>query len=506
MKPLKNSFIYLKRNRGRSLILFAVIAVMIFVSLICSSLKASADNEIEKFRSTLGSSFSVGIDLVLADQQGVFQDLNGDGVAAEYTGPSITDELKEKILDIPGVEKYYAERQSLVIDFDLELYPGYWTDYINQDMREEFADYIKAGTMDENDIKDMQRDQEEIRRRKWTSIGYPLHVSDSEMNEFFVKGAFELAEGRHVRSDDEHVAVISSYVAEKNGLSVGDSFTPRNLNPIEDYRPLDNAFPLEIIGIYDVNFSFEDSQYTDECFIPENMMFTDFSTYRDWRKTVLEDRGDVYDPSAFSYDGLTFYVSDPKNMDRIIDEIFGMPDLDWDYCYIEREDSSYDAATKPLKTLSDMSTSLLVVVIVSCVFVLFLLLKMWNKSREKETKVYYSLGINKRYVISQRVLECLFIAIAAALIGVLLAVCLTAPIGSAVENGINASNSDVENFAFNYNDSTSELFIENTAAEDIALSYTQNAAALLACALSGVGIVVFLAWVSCTGIYKKLKK
>ena len=48
-------------------------------------------------------------------------------------------------------------------------------------------------------------------------------VLNSSLDTRFLNGTYKLEEGRHIKSDDSYVALISKELADKNNLSVGDT-------------------------------------------------------------------------------------------------------------------------------------------------------------------------------------------------------------------------------------------------------------------------------------------
>lgn len=60
---------------------------------------------------------------------------------------------------------------------------------------------------------------------KYRDLVYSRFITGTENSSFFRDGTLKLIEGSHVPVDGGNVAVISKDLAEKNGLSIGDSIT-----------------------------------------------------------------------------------------------------------------------------------------------------------------------------------------------------------------------------------------------------------------------------------------
>lgn len=110
------------------------------------------------------------------------------------------------------------------------------------------------------------------------------------------------------------------------------------------------------------------------------------------------------------FDALQITVDDPQDMDRIIDAVRRLPDMDWAAFTIDPDSSAYESAAAPLAALSTLVVILLAVIIAVSVTVLALLLTLWTKTRIHEIGVLLSVGIRKSSVIGQHLVEVLLIA------------------------------------------------------------------------------------------------
>ena len=109
----------------------------------------------------------------------------------------------------------------------------------------------------------------------------------------------------------------------------------------------------------------------------------------------------------------TFFVDDPAEIDNIISAERARNDIDWNFFDISADESTYTSVAEPLHS---MNTAIIItMVILSCVMLilLYLVLRMGLQNRKHEVKVYRALGLSKRNILSQLLLEGLLLALLA---------------------------------------------------------------------------------------------
>ncbi len=274
----------------------------------------------------------------------------------EYVGTPITDRDIQKIMSIDGVKAYNGIGDGDVYAKDFDFISG-----------------ISFGA--------------EIDDSRLPS------VTNSEYFNFFTRKAFQLVEGRQIKEDDDHVVLISSAIAEKNNLKLGDTITVQCCFDNGDYPDV----KLKVVGIY---------EYKGDT----NPFHT---TSTDKRNRLIIDHKamqEIMQRDVIQYDnGVDFYVDDPREMEKIASQIKAL-DLDWDSFTLTMDNSAYEAVASPLTAMQNLIVWLIVGCVAVSVGILVLILSMWIKQRRYETGILLSVGISKSRILLQYTVEVLMIA------------------------------------------------------------------------------------------------
>jgi len=281
------------------------------------------------------------------------------GMMVEYVGTPITDKDIQKIISVDGVKAYNGIGDGDVYAKDFDFISGF-------SFGAEFDDSRLPS------------------------------VTNSEYFNFFTRKAFQLVEGRQIKEDDDHVVLISSAIAEKNNLKLGDTITVQCCFDNGDYPDV----KLKVVGIYEYKGD-TDSFHT---------------TSTDKRNRLIIDHKamqEIMQRDEIQYDnGIDFFVDDPREIDRIAGEIKNL-DLDWDCFALTVDNSAYEAVAASLLSMQKLTVWLIAGCMVVSVGILILILSMWIKQRRYETGILLSIGITKGRIVFQYILEVLVIAVVA---------------------------------------------------------------------------------------------
>ena len=207
MSTLKRAFLYTMRKKTKTLILFLVLVTISTFILTGLSIYKAADDSALSLRQSVGGSIRLELDKS-NNKNWRYQQAAG-GMLVEYVGTPITDRDIQKIMSIDGVKAYNGIGDGDVYAKDFDFISG-----------------ISFGA--------------EIDDSRLPS------VTNSEYFNFFTRKAFQLVEGRHIKEDDDHVVLISSAIAEKNNLKLGDTITVQCCFDNGDYPDV----KLKVVGIY----------------------------------------------------------------------------------------------------------------------------------------------------------------------------------------------------------------------------------------------------------------
>ncbi len=356
MSTLKRAFLYTMRKKTKTLILFLVLVTISTFILTGLSIYKAADDSALSLRQSVGGSIRLELD-ENNRKNWQYQQAAG-GMLVDYVGAPITDEDIQKIMSIDGIKAYNGLGDGSVFAKDFSFISGF-----------SFgagSDYSRLPS-----------------------------VTDSEYFNFFTRKAFQLVEGRHIKEGDDHVVLISTAIAEKNALKLGDTITVQCCYDSGNYPDVS----LTIIGIY----AYEaDNGFNTTSTDKRNRLIID-------HKAMQE----IMQRDMIQYDnGVDFYVDDPREMERIASQIKAL-DLDWDSFTLTMDNSAYEAVASPLTAMQNLIVWLIVGCVAVNVGILILILSMWIKQRRHETGILLSVGISKSRILLQYTVEVLMIAIVA---------------------------------------------------------------------------------------------
>lgn len=356
MNTLKRAFLYTMRKKTKTLILFLVLVTISTFILTGLSIYKVVDDSALSLRQSVGGSIRLELD-ENNRKNWQYQQAAG-GMLVDYVGAPITDEDIQKIMSIDGIKAYNGLGDGSVFAKDFSFISGF-----------SFgagSDYSRLPS-----------------------------VTDSEYFNFFTRKAFQLVEGRHIKEGDDHVVLISTAIAEKNALKLGDTITVQCCYDSGNYPDVS----LTIIGIY----AYEaDNEFNTTSTDKRNRLIID---HRAMQEIMQRD--------VIQYDnGVDFYVDDPREMEKIASQIKAL-DLDWDSFTLTMDNSAYEAVASPLTAMQNLIVWLIVGCVAVSVGILILILSMWIKQRRHETGILLSVGISKSRIILQYTVEVLMIAIIA---------------------------------------------------------------------------------------------
>ena len=183
---------------------------------------------------------------------------------------------------------------------------------------------------------------------------YTYGSLNSEYNELFVSGQFELVEGSHIMEDVSNGLILSKNCAEKNGLKIGDKVTG-----INDPNNGDPEVDMEIVGLFDVVADKEDEanmydaatlwDYTDYAFCSKDAMEAMCVKYGDGNK--LQEAH--------------FFVEDAAQLENVIAEVQDISSINWDNFIISANDEVYQNISSALSDTNTLVTTLIIVITAS---------------------------------------------------------------------------------------------------------------------------------------------
>lgn len=461
--------LYLFRKKARSVILFLILSVMGIFLLAGVAVRMGADKAAEEVRRNMTSGLVLERIFALNSDDLYTSWYDEDGLeVVDAKAKLFSETVMEEVLKIKGVIGYYVQWSGWDLYTGLELHPGYNT--ANRDGKE----YIKAEGTPKNK-KEEEWYNDFVKSCKLGSQIMGFHtVIEGKWEPSFLNGALTIVEGRNIETADEKKVVISEEVAQKNNLSVGDTITGRNYEPITS-ELYGEEIVFEIVGIFRVNFKQPYSDLTFENEMLENIAFTD-RYMDDW---VFHEYHMHYSGKIPGYrigeakkeiDSARIFVEDPKLLASIREQILSMENVDWQYYTLEMDDTDYKIAAKPLLLIKNLFTVFLAVLFVGMLAVLSLVLSMWIKSRRHEVGILASVGVPKRKILMQFLLECCIIFAAASLFAGILYRPVTRTVADVTAN-IFSPSGEKEDYKMTYDMSTGTFEVHREISEPVDFSY-----------------------------------
>ncbi len=395
----KRAALYLIRKKGRTTFLFLYMVAMAVFLLTAFSLKNAAEKELSRLLETFGTGFVIKINTENPANVTVIEE-NGT-IDSRYIGTKITDEMIQKILELDGVTNYTLPREFNSVWTDLKLRPGAWA--------EEVPDEDTIFT------------EENLKLLRQTILAYSC--TDGELSKNFRTGALEISEGRNLKREDRFRVLVSEELAERNGLSMGDVITIEVKEGIylptkEYHKTWGEPIRLEIVGLFHMNFTQKSSERTYEEGYMENNIYVDQETHKLIDQIIADNWvGEFYD---VGYPEVIFFVDDPKKTDAIIQEMKEREDIPTDSLTVYPDQTAYEASAKPYSLIRMFSMMLSAIGIAGVGIILYLLMKLTVQRRMHESGILLSIGMKKRTIVGQMLIECLAVSAAALVLAILL--------------------------------------------------------------------------------------
>ncbi len=454
MNVFRQAFLYLSRKRARTLLLFLILFFMGIFMLAGLSIRSSASLAAEDMQ----KSISTGLELKMDNLPGSEIYNLGHNESGELVRtlklPLITASVAEELAAIPGVSGYYSESGTETLYTGLDIVPKFYTEYLR--------DLEDTKTADPEEIASV--------RTYSRSNNYRL-VTESEYYPYFRNGAMELIAGRHLHTDDSGKILISEELAARNQLDIGDVIDGQSFD-VSTGELYGETYRAKIVGIFRVNFEQQLSDYTVE---PEILTNTIFSPYelRHWGRVQYntfygnESLAEEKDPLLGT---ITLFVEDPECLDEVESALKAYEDVDWDYYTIQRYDADYKAAAKPLLSMKLFAICIVVIMITAVLLILSLVTAMWMRSRKQEIHILTCLGMDRRRILAQFLVETGLVVTAAFLASCILAAPVTNIIGDTMTKLTNPPE-DTPEFTVTLEQDTNVIHINRSPVRQESLSY-----------------------------------
>lgn len=364
MNFVRRAFLYTLRKKGKTLSVFLLITIVSTFLISCLALLDASERLVEELRGSVGAAFYIRAN------KSVVTDENGGMTVAEQK-IHITKEDIEQILECGNIA---------------------YCNPINYG-------YAKSRQMA---FASGEQDTPENNMGAVTALNYSALAVD------FSEGLISLKEGRHITRTDTGCILISSEVAAENNLSVGAKVVLESAELGTAYGKYVDSWPrsrekteVTVVGIYEVVLSDDRRLPTAEK--RENRIFASLDVLTELKES---------EPSVYTGE-VGFYLNDPAVLEESVQKVRKLESMDWEKHFIRTNDLQYSKVSGSLLSLENFLGLLFICVSVVSAAILALLLMLRNKGRMAEAGILLAVGIPKRGVVMQFLLEVLPVAIIA---------------------------------------------------------------------------------------------
>ncbi|MEQ7050844.1 FtsX-like permease family protein [Paenibacillaceae sp. P-4] len=358
MYILKNALHNVRQNRGRNILIGAIVLGIVVTTVIAIMIRNTANGIIDDYKGRFGSEVRLEPDM---------QKIREEAMASSTDGRirvSIPSVPADQYIDF-GKSEYlqnsvYTAKTGVNSDqitaIDAELGPG--------------GGVMKRGG------PDMPQDE---------AMKFMLNLLGNTFTEF-EDGKRELAEGR--MPEERNEAIISTDLAEKNGIQIGDKLSLfSQLNNMMEGKSTDISYELTVVGTYnDATDEYSEGSMKNAFANRRNEILTTYET------VVQEIQSDM---SGIKVEA-TYYLKQPDMLDAFAEEVY---DKGLEKTFnVTTDEASYNKIIGPVEGLRGIAVTFMAVVLILGGIIITLLSSMSIRERKYEIGVLRAMGMKKRKV------------------------------------------------------------------------------------------------------------
>lgn len=411
MSLYKRAFLYITRKITKSLLLFLIILVISTLVFSGAAIKDAAKTAQLNIRQALGGMFTMEQN-TSDPSRWENREVTGFGYQAWYEGTPLTEELADTVMSkVNGINGYNATA----------------------------TNYLVAANKSGDNLTLLESEEDSMSASAFAGFGdfgstmSTYASTNTEFDSYFAGGYLELVEGRHVTSKDKNAVLISKDLADLNNLHVGDII---DLHMSEFKASMaglnadDTRMDAEIVGLF---HSTAKSSSALSNWSMDNSLFTTMNVVNYVRS----------DKPMESYERIHFHVNDPGELESIVESIRELPEIDPDEFIIKVDNSSVEAVDEPMQNMGHLITILIWLVIAVGAVILYLVLSGRIKERIHESGILLSIGLKKRNIVAQYLVEVFMIALISFTISIFTSNLIANGIGNVLLDYSNSNNTKV---------------------------------------------------------------
>ena len=357
---IKNALLSLKKNIGKTILLFVIIVVITNLVIAGLSIQSATQKSMDQIRSSLGNDVTLSVDFrnMMKNRE------PGESVSNENT---LTTTMADTLKDLKYVENYNYQ--------------------ISTSANSNSISAVETASDNSNNQPEQASNQGDFTISANTTMKY----LDS-----FTNNNYKVTDGRLLTIQDQNTnnCVIETNLASDNNLKVGDTFT---INTTVNNETITQE--LTIVGLYEIQST--DNIGGAHFNNPVNTIYTDLSV------------GQTLTGSSENITSAIYYLDDPENAEAFVGLAKKKSDIDFDTFSLDANDHLYQQNASSLESMQSFAKMFVWIVVITGSAILCLILALTIRNRYYEIGVLLSLGQSKVKIIAQQLIEIGLIAVVA---------------------------------------------------------------------------------------------
>jgi putative ABC transport system permease protein len=456
----KNAWKSITRTKGRNILIGVIVVAIAVSSCIALSIRSSATKLVDSYQDNLDISATLGM-----DREKLRADMTEEGTKPQDMMdkiPSLTiDEIK-KYGESTYVKDYYYT-------YSIGMNSSNITTVSNDDNNRSFGGKVTVNIRDNGDFR---------------LIGF----SNLKSMTSFISGNYKITSGSIFdENDTANDCIITDELAEANNLSVGSTITLTNPND-ETIK-----YDFKVVGIYTDKTTTDDSAMN---FFSNaaNQIITNATAV----SNIVTSTASNSDTKITGQLNPTFNLKDANDIDKFTSDIKnkGLNE----YYTVSTNVDEFNQSIKPITNLKSFATTFLILVLIIGGVILFILNMINIRERKYEIGVLRTIGMKKKMVLSQFVIELFVVTIISLLIGTGIGSVLSVPTASSllkneIDNQQSKQNEIGQNFGrpgMIFNNNGGKLMIRDNNVNYIdKINATVNGTVIIQLTLIGLVLTIF---------------
>jgi len=414
MYIIKNAWISITRNKGRNILIGAIILVIACACTITLAINNTASDLINSYSSAYDKKLTISF-----DRKAMMGDF-------DIRGEEGREQAKEKFENIASYTvddvKNFAESdyiENYYYTYSLSL-NGNSIEKAEIEIESNKGGFGRPGGKGQMGMNSLD----------FTLMGYSSIESMSE----FINGTYAIKE---ITDDAWDIAFAGNYVFINEELASYNELTLNDMITLEDEDG--NTYEFEIIGIFTDNEESVDSMMS---------MFSNSAntivTNADALVTIDTDNDNINGSIS-----PTFIIDDYENVEKIQTEFYEKG-LDENYI-VETNEKQVEAGVTSIKNVKSFATTFLIITLLIGGVVLFIINMINIRERKYEIGVLRTIGVSKLKLTMQFVSELLVVAFIALIVGAGIGATMSKSVSnSLLSNEIESSTNSSEQMKNNF--------------------------------------------------------